>query len=391
MDECESGEESYVDDVNGGFLDPEMVREARVEELAGYLKMQVYCRVPVAEVGSHNVIKTRWVDTNKGDERSPEIRCWLVAKEVKKRNNTGGERELLRIHSTPPLEAVKFLISEAMTKRVSRNNRPLKLSFIDVKKAHLCSDVLRELYVEPPPEANEPPDIVWRLQRAMYGTRDAAAAWERERTKTLNSVGFESGVSNPALLHCETLDASMVVHGDDFITLGDSEALSEVERAMSDHYTVKVRAVLGAGRDDAKEVRILNRYVRWKSDGGRNWIEYEPDPRHAELIVKSLNLESAKGVTIRSVKKRLEEVLTTFPQLNALQTRQYRSVVVFVAGQARSIILDEGIGTRHAETDGTIDDQFEASRTVFEETSTTCAVVRRTGIHSKCCTTGRVW
>ena len=46
LDECESVEESYVDDVNGGFLDPEMVREARVEELAGYLKMQVYCRVP---------------------------------------------------------------------------------------------------------------------------------------------------------------------------------------------------------------------------------------------------------------------------------------------------------------------------------------------------------
>ena len=28
-DECENDEESYVDDVNGGFLDPEMVREAR--------------------------------------------------------------------------------------------------------------------------------------------------------------------------------------------------------------------------------------------------------------------------------------------------------------------------------------------------------------------------
>ena len=47
----------------------------------------------------------------------------------------------------------------------------------------------------------------------------------------------------------------MVVHGDDFIILGDSEALSEVERAMRDQYTIKVRAVLGAERDDAKEVR----------------------------------------------------------------------------------------------------------------------------------------
>ena len=138
-------------------------------------------------------------------------------------------------------------------------------------------------------------------------------------------------MSNPALLKCEKVDAFMMVHGDDFITLGDDEALSEVERVMSSHYTMTVRAVLGAGRDDAKEVRILNRYVRWNSDGERRWIEYEPDPRHAELIVKLLNLESAKGVTTPSVKKRLEEELMTSPQLDALLTRQYHSVVMRAA------------------------------------------------------------
>ena len=52
-----------------------------------------------------------------------------------------------------------------------------------------------------------------------------------------------------------------------FKTLGDDEALSEVEHMMISHYTIKVRAVFGAGRGDAKEVRILNRYVRWNSDG----------------------------------------------------------------------------------------------------------------------------
>ena len=103
-------------------------------------------------------------------------------------------------------------------------------------------------------------------------------------------------MSNPALLHSEKLDAFMMVHGDDFITLGDDESLSKVEHVMSSHYTIKVRAVVGAGRDDAKEVRNLNRYVHWNSDGERNWIEHEPDRRHAELIVKSLDLESAKGV-----------------------------------------------------------------------------------------------
>ena len=125
---------------------------------------------------------------------------------------------------------------------------------------------------------------------------------------------------------------------------------------MSGHYTIKVRAVLGADRDDAKEVRILNRYVRWNSYGERSWIEYEPD---AELIAKSLKLESAKEVTTPSVKKKLEEELA-ISTVGRTQTRQYRAVemraAVFVAGQARSVVFDEGVGERHAEADGTIDD-----------------------------------
>ena len=58
----------------------------------------------------------------------------------------------------------------------------------------MCSEVLRELYTERPPEAKEP-DRVW-----AYGTRDVATAWEREWMRKLNAVGFESGESNPVLL-----------------------------------------------------------------------------------------------------------------------------------------------------------------------------------------------
>ena len=146
-----------------------------------------------------------------------------MAKELKKRNNTEEESANF-FASTPPLEAVKFLISEAMTKRVSRNNRPLKLSFIDVKKAHLCSDVLRELYVELHPKQTN-------HQILSGGCNEPCTARVTRRLRG-NVSGFKSGVSNPALLHSEKFDASMVVHGDDFITLGDSEALSEVERAI---------------------------------------------------------------------------------------------------------------------------------------------------------------
>ena len=78
-----------------------------IQSWAGDLAMQVCCRVPVGKCVSQEMIKTRWVDTYEGDERSPEIRFWLVAKEVKKRNNTQEESANF-FASTPLLAFVKF-------------------------------------------------------------------------------------------------------------------------------------------------------------------------------------------------------------------------------------------------------------------------------------------
>ena len=122
-DECEN---------DGGFLDLEM--EACVEAICWSSRCRCAVASKVSECGSHSVVKGT-SGTHVGDERSPESRCRLV-KEVKKRNNT--EEESAEFFESVPLLEVKFLIAEAMTKRVSQNNRPLKLSFIDVKKGHLC-------------------------------------------------------------------------------------------------------------------------------------------------------------------------------------------------------------------------------------------------------------
>ena len=187
--------------------------------------------------------------------------------------------------------------------------------------------MLRDLYVEPLLEANEPPGIVWRLQRAVYGTLDATAAWQRVWTRTLNAVGVTFGVSNPALLHCEKLDASTVVHGDDFKNLGEDGALGEVEHVMSDHYAIKVLSILGAGCDDAKEVRILNRYVRWKSDGGKNCIVVM---RAACLSHDRPDLSYSTKELTRDMQKPTEPSMTNLKRLGRYLKKHPRLVQLFV-------------------------------------------------------------
>ena len=58
----------------------------------------------------------------------------------------------------------------------------------------------------------------------------------------------------------------------------------------------------------------------------RGWIECDPDPRHAELIVKSLNLRTRRVVRLHQSRKGWK-----IPQLDASQTRLYRSVVMRAA------------------------------------------------------------
>ena len=59
-------------------------------------------------------------------------------------------------------------------------------------------------------------------------------------------------------------------------------------------------AILGPDpKKHVQAVKILNRIVTWERDG----ISWEPDPRHAELIISQLGLEGAKPLKLPGVKE----------------------------------------------------------------------------------------
>ena len=98
-----------------------------------------------------------------------DYRSRLVAKEFKR----GDKRELFA--GTPPLEALKVLISDAAT--IDQDcNEEKKLMINDVKRAYFYAAATRPVYKEIPAEDLEPGDEmrVGELQLSMYGTREAA-------------------------------------------------------------------------------------------------------------------------------------------------------------------------------------------------------------------------
>ena len=100
---------------------------------------------------------------NKRDRQNPKVRGRLVAQEV----NTGQAADDFYA-ATPPLEALRFLLSLAMTlPRV--NGEDWVLVYIDISRAHPHCEVQRRIVVELPPEAAKP-GFCCKLRQCLYGT-----------------------------------------------------------------------------------------------------------------------------------------------------------------------------------------------------------------------------
>ena len=111
----------------------------------------------------------------------------------------------------------------------------------------------------------------------MYGTRAAASSWAKEYGSKLKEWGFKRGKSTPCVFEHEERDLKIMVHGDDFVTLGLEEQIKWFHESMQSTYEVTIRGVLGPEAKDDRRIEILNRVVEWRSNGTTD----DGGPRHA--------------------------------------------------------------------------------------------------------------
>ena len=109
-----------------------------------------------------------------------------------------------------------------------------------------------------------------------------------------------------------------------------------MQQVLKEKYEYRCDGEIGKG--SGKHLTILNRIVSYEQETGR--VTYEADPRHAEMIIRQLNLQNAKSFTTPAGKKKRSEVLASvgIPPVTAEQTTLYRSLVVgaqFLAQESR--------------------------------------------------------
>ena len=181
-------------------------------------------------------VSVRWVCTNKGDHANPNVRCRLVARQIR---HPGTDSVFA---PTPPLEALRTVISFAVTQYEGEKKKTwapesedrMQLSFIDISRAYFNAhvDPSEPTYVELPPEAGVPAGTCGRLRRHMYGTQKAAEGWQEEYSCTLRKLGFEQGRACPCIFVHKKRGLVTSVHGDDFTTAGPKRQLDWFEKAI---------------------------------------------------------------------------------------------------------------------------------------------------------------
>ncbi len=118
----------------------------------------------------------------------------------------------------------------------------------------------------------------------------------------LLKTGFVQGKYSACVFYREQEKVRIVLHGDDFTVLGESKSLDWFGEVMQQRMDVKFKGRLERGKPGA--VRILSRIVTGTEKG----LECEADQRHAEIIVKDLELPSeSKGFATLGVNEKDKE------------------------------------------------------------------------------------
>ena len=114
-------------------------------------------------------------------------------------------------------------------------------------------------------------------------------------TDVLIKLGFRRGRASVCNFHHSEKNLSLTCHGDDFLVVGSISEIRWLEKEMEKKFEIKINT-LGPEVGCVQEMTILNRTLRWNDVEGN--IEYEPDARHVEVLIKELGLEGANGLSV---------------------------------------------------------------------------------------------
>ena len=115
----------------------------------------------------------------------------------------------------------------------------LEVHQMDIKSAFLNGELEEEIYMRVPPGHNSPPSIVWKLNKTLYGLKQASRKWYKKLSTKLKSTGFWHSSVDHCIFY-KNRDSNLLViavYIDDMMILSDKiDLINETKRKLSSHF-----------------------------------------------------------------------------------------------------------------------------------------------------------
>ena len=214
---------------DSGEFPKELLQQGMMKELQAMKDFKVFKEVQRSSLTpdqQRSILTSRWVHRWKGDE----VRSRLVA-----RGYDQHIKDLDDVYaSTPILVSLRLLLAVSLSCDWSIVSADVSTAFLH---AELRSDV--PIFMMPPsefyPDAGK--NVLWQLQRAMYGLRSAPRDWQDHFASTLRNLKYHRLQSDPNVYVHYEQRIILLVYVDDLLFFGDARAASSSVSEASDSFS----------------------------------------------------------------------------------------------------------------------------------------------------------
>ena len=215
---------------------------AKMEELEKLKAFNTYTEV---EDEGQEYITTTWVLTEKGKE----VRARLTARGFQEDSTFPTDSPTAQKHS------LKLLLALAVTKQ-------WEIKTTDISSAFLQGDQMdRDVFIKPPKEVGTK-NKLWKLNKCLYGLKDASRKWYLRVLGKLKELDFKKCAHDKGLFYVfkdGILIGMVALHVDDFLHAGD--------KYFSEIIMPQVLSAFKVGKAESREFMYTGFYLKQQQDG----------------------------------------------------------------------------------------------------------------------------
>lgn len=205
--------------------------DAIKDELINCVKRKIWRKEKRPEKA--NVVGSKWVFKLKRDEHGniKQYKARVVAQGFSQKEGIDYEETFAAVATSA---ALRLMLLKASKEKLCARQ-------FDVTAAFLNGELAELIYMKPPPGFEEG-DYVLKLDKSIYGLKQAAHVWYNTLTNALHEIGFETSATDQCL-HIYKLGeqrAYVIHHVDDLLCIGTSnELISEIAAKLNNFFELK--------------------------------------------------------------------------------------------------------------------------------------------------------